>query len=609
MAETNQWVETTAQYVKDNQKAVVIMPTGYGKTVGAAQIAPLVTNRGDKILYVAPSRQDCANFLKMLPKDSAMNCEATTYSYLHKHRKRYLTQTQKLLIVDEAHRAGARKWSSIITPMIDTNSQYVVALTATPIRSQGKERDVRRRFFKGIVPHEVTFAQAIYENILDKPTLVRAGLFFSEKMKERIKKLRQKPFDKMSRREIALIGAVKRAERIRRDLEGLPGLIRRRISPDRKKWIVFCPNVKSIPLYERYVQMACKKSNRAVISKVITGRTKASLRDQIEREAKEYSGHATYILYAVNVLGESFHHPEFNTVLVFRNTSSPIKYMQMAGRSIVPKKYSLKPGLIIDIVDNSSRMRYRKAKTEATEKEAQPETCSEDSMNEKSEDEVAKRIPESWFSSTKVIDENYHICAVTNALRIDTGEWDANMGLLMQWYAENKKRPPIGNWLRGFLKEALFLEREGLLMDRQREAFDKLGLIKRQEIVSTNKRENIGSIEHSIERFIALQNQPTCVSCKGKHFARTSAINWVCTSCGSSQDIFRRSILRKPGVTMDLLCRAATLFTDPTYEKAGIDINYLHIHRAFAVPTDLAQRISTFCKDYATKEARTHENY
>ena len=146
-------IEQVRQAIRSGcRKILVVVPTGGGKTVIAAQIVKLAADKFRRTQFLAHRREliyQCANKLENFGVDHGMimageypygaaDCQVSSIDTL---RARCIT-TEKLplpnsdiVIVDEAHRSLAPTYITLINHYGD---RVVIGLTATPIRGDGK---------------------------------------------------------------------------------------------------------------------------------------------------------------------------------------------------------------------------------------------------------------------------------------------------------------------------------------------------------------------------------------------------------------------------------------------------------------------------------------
>ncbi len=129
------------------RRLLLVLPTGSGKTVVAANIINSAVERGKRILFLAHRRELIEQPSRKL---DALGIDHGIVMASHwRHRphlpvqvasvqtlvNRELRETPDLIFIDESHRARAESYQQIIDryPQV-----FVIGLTATPMRSDGK---------------------------------------------------------------------------------------------------------------------------------------------------------------------------------------------------------------------------------------------------------------------------------------------------------------------------------------------------------------------------------------------------------------------------------------------------------------------------------------
>ena len=580
MNKEEHWIEETIAYLNTNTKAAVTLPTGRGKTYGSARIANEVLDKRGRLLFVAPTRETCNKFARLISE--GIELHTVTYTYLHLNIELYTDELiPDMIILDEYHRAGAREWGKSIELLFEISRAKVLGITATHIRSFGQRKDVRERFFQKHTTVEESMIEAIDAGYLNKPTLIRAGVLLPKNVKKKLRELRKSERTKSSR-EYALMRSVSRFQRIHKVQQGLPGILETYLTNDRRKIIAFCPTVSSLKTYERYLRMAFHAIGKEIKTLTVVGTMQRQARDRTLAQAISYDGPNILILLSVNILSESFHHPDFTTGIIFRRTDSSLRYFQMMGRAILPTRHCAQEALIIDMTDTLESLKMDskdEIKAIPTNKDLPTHSTSEFIPTPPSD---YQRIPNAWFSTLQVVDQRVHIAALSNILRIDSGEWNANAAKLLQYVNEHNSLPDKDSNLYGFLRECKYLSKKDFLLPYQRrllEAGNIITAIPRHRTLDT------------IEEYVLEGKKPACTTCNSSNLVRRSRDEWICSECNTMNDVLSNTILRCEGIDRDLVSKAVAIYSDSTYRTAGIVLNAKHFERCFALPRHTAERL------------------
>jgi len=168
--------EQALQAMTDNDKGQIIVPTGGGKTTIAARVIFELLKDGthEKCLWVAHRQflitQARQAFSKVLQeenftyKEKRYYLDKITYAMKdHASQNAHMyQQSHDLLIIDEAHRAGA----STYQPLLNSRGFTGLFLTATPNRNDGKPIGMDQIAFQ-IMPKKLFEAGCIIEPDLE----------------------------------------------------------------------------------------------------------------------------------------------------------------------------------------------------------------------------------------------------------------------------------------------------------------------------------------------------------------------------------------------------------------------------------------------------------
>ena len=308
--------------------ALLVMPTGAGKTVVFTEIARSATKLGNSVFILVHRRELVNQASDKLTKAGVNHGIIAAGFKPSKHRvqvasvqtlaKRLLTVPAEpdLIIIDEAHHAVAGSWDKILTKF---KTARVVGVTATPSRLDGRglgshfstlisgpsvEQLTKLGFLS---PHRV-FAPPVIADLSNVKT--RAGDYANDQLSQA-----------MDRPTITgdAIG------HYRRLADGLPA-------------IAFCCSIA-------HATSVCEAFNAAGYrAKLVTGKMKMEERDEA------ISGLAdgrTQILCSVDVVSEGTDVPAVSAAILLRPTQSEALYLQQVGRILRPQ-----PGKIAIVLDH-----------------------------------------------------------------------------------------------------------------------------------------------------------------------------------------------------------------------------------------------------------------
>ena len=308
--------------------ALLVMPTGAGKTVVFTEIARSATARGNSVFVLVHRRELVTQASDKLTKAGVKHGIIAAGFKASKHRvqvasvqtlaRRLLTVPAEpdLIIIDEAHHAVAGSWDKIIARF---PSARLVGVTATPSRLDGRGLgshfstlisgpSVEQLTKLGFLSQHRVFAPPVIADLSNVKT--RAGDYANDQLSQA-----------MDRPTITgdAIG------HYRRLADGLPA-------------IAFCCSVA-------HATSVCEAFNAAGYrAKLVTGNMKMEERDEA------ISGLAdgrTQILCSVDVVSEGTDVPAVSAAILLRPTQSEALYLQQVGRILRPQ-----PGKIAIVLDH-----------------------------------------------------------------------------------------------------------------------------------------------------------------------------------------------------------------------------------------------------------------
>ena len=324
-----------------SDRTCVVHPTGTGKSY----LIAAVSESFGRVLVMAPGTVVFDNVKRITKWHKGI--DFMTYALLN---SRGLEDHYDMIVLDEFHRAGATEWSKAVKEALEQNGGKVLGTSATPIRYLDEGRDMSIELFDGNIASQMTIGEAWSRNILPIPTYV-TGLFdfrqTAEEVRERIKKAKRLK-DKADR--------LKMLAKIELDWQtsnGMPQVIRRHITNDMKRIIIFCGNVEHLEAMTKTIidwfnEAGLKVADLYRLHTYMTDNEKAEAMNGFQQD----TGQGIKIILAVNMLNEGVHIPRVDAVIMLRTTCSRIIYMQQLGRCLTAAN-TARP-VVLDMVDNIS---------------------------------------------------------------------------------------------------------------------------------------------------------------------------------------------------------------------------------------------------------------
>jgi len=312
--------------------ALLVMPTGAGKTVVFSQITQSALDKNNNVLILVHRRELIKQASEKLaainvdhgiiaakfkPKDSPIQIASVQTLVRRLDTTKF---TPSLIIIDEAHHAVAGSWSKIINHYSDA---ILLGVTATPCRLDGRGL---KEFFDDLIigptiPELVDLGYLSPHRVYAAPKPVvldglrtLAGDFAKDDLA-------------LTMNEYTIKGDI--VAHWRKYASTLPT-------------IVFCVNIE-------HAEAVAEKFNESNIkADIITGEMKTDDRDQV---INDLSNGSTQVLVSVDVVSEGFDLPQVSCAILLRPTKSEGLYMQQVGRILRPQKD--KVAIVLDHVNNT----------------------------------------------------------------------------------------------------------------------------------------------------------------------------------------------------------------------------------------------------------------
>ena len=318
-------------FAKGFKKALLVAPTGSGKTVIASSLIQQAIEKGSKVLFVAHRRElimQCSRKLYdfginhgviMAGKSPSPNYAVQVVSIqtfnARKNNNDFEWPDADIIILDEAHRSTSKTFTSLIN---DYKTSLIIGLTATPIRSD----------HQGL------------GNVYD--TLVVAS---------DIKKLTEQNYLVPIRYIAPHVPDVKSLKIVAGDYEK-KGLEKKMNTPQLignivehwKKYAYDRPTVVFATSINHSKQLAKAFNNNYVQAGHIDGEMDETDREQ---QLEMYKQGKIKVLSNCQILQEGWDSPHTSCVILARPTRSKIMYLQMIGRILRPYKNKM-DSMIID---------------------------------------------------------------------------------------------------------------------------------------------------------------------------------------------------------------------------------------------------------------------
>jgi Helicase associated domain/Helicase conserved C-terminal domain/Type III restriction enzyme, res subunit len=346
--------ESAVRLFETENRVCIIRPTGTGKSVIIA--AFVNDNPSKRHLLLAPG----SHIRNEIQKHSNGKISFSTYTGLKMNDALFVPGSFDFIYLDEFHRLGAEVWGSAVERLLKHNPDAkVLGTSATHIRYLDDNRNMASEIFNDKIATQMSLNYAIVNKILPPPIYVSALYSVQEEvrqMKERILSSKVKLEDK---------------ETLIRDLDskiidwerssGLDVVIKKHLGAERRRIIVFCKDWEHVADAQKILNPIFKKIYGHIESLSLYSKKKGK---ENENSLKLFTGedNRAIILYTIDKVNEGLHSKNCNTVILLRDTISPIVFYQQIGRA-----FSIKPAnrpLILDLVNNFKNIQLASFKSD-----------------------------------------------------------------------------------------------------------------------------------------------------------------------------------------------------------------------------------------------------
>ena len=338
--------------LEDNQLVAINHATGTGKSFIILKY--LYENRDKRILFLSPSYPINDQLIQEHTKELGIDVKTFTkidtfiYRSLLKMDMAELADKYDIIVLDEYHRCGAKKWGIKVNELLECVKQKhpetkVIGTTATEIRYLDNERNMNNILFDGVCASTLTLADAMLREILPAPVYINSFVELSTEYETILKKVYKKTlYDRELKYYLQLVAGIRsQIDEIVNKEEDISQYLKKD-----GKHLIFSTTIDKIEKDKVTVDklLNCKHNEYVVHSK----RTKEANAKTL-KEFRYDSEPAT--LYCINILNEGVHVKGIDSIFMLRPTTSPIIFFQQLGRLL---SYSRRKDKVVvfDLVNN-----------------------------------------------------------------------------------------------------------------------------------------------------------------------------------------------------------------------------------------------------------------
>jgi len=347
--------DNAVEIFKEHNRTCIIHPTGTGKAVIIAKF--IVSNPTARHLLLAPGEHIAAEVAK--------HTEGAEFSfYTYNTAESFKAPLFDFIYLDEFHRVGAKKWGPQVLQLLESNPDAkVLGTTATHIRFLDDHRNMAFELFKGNIASYFSLNQSFLEGILMAPKYISAVYSITQehwRMEQRINQSRQEQKE-------SLLKELKARVIDWENSNGLDMILKKHLPPSRKKLIIFCASLKEMTMAEERLAPILTAIFGTVVSLAVHTKFGREVNQRrLARFNEEDS--LTKILFTVNMVTEGLHGKDISTVILLRETNSPIIWYQQIGRCFSVGQ--TEQPIILDLVNNFRNIQHIRFKTDYEEEKA-----------------------------------------------------------------------------------------------------------------------------------------------------------------------------------------------------------------------------------------------
>lgn len=389
-----------ALHERNDPRALLVSATGTGKTYLSAFDVKAV--RPSRILFLAHRKRiltaSMASYEKLLGNaytygmykagsdGTDYSCMFAMCSTICGHLDKIDPEQYDYIVIDEAHRVGAKGYQRIIDHF---RPKFCLGMTATPNRTDGYDVFA---LFNHVIAYQITLQDALREDML------APFHYFG---------IADLVIDEEEQNDLTLFSKLTSEARVNHIIEKIEEYSVKRSG---RKGLVFCSRL------EEARELAKQFTERGYESVAVDGSDSDAERDEAIRKLE--SGEIEYI-FSVNILNEGVDIPAVNQIIMLRRTESSIVFVQQLGRGL-RKADGKESALVLDFIGNyqqnflipvalSGDKTYNKDRLRAIVKEGSTVIpgASTVSFDRVSEGRIYKAIDQGDFTAARFLKEEY----------------------------------------------------------------------------------------------------------------------------------------------------------------------------------------------------------
>ncbi|WP_044295927.1 Helicase associated domain protein [Robinsoniella peoriensis] len=364
------------QIFKTKNRACVVQPTGSGKSYLMLKLLEDYSDK--KTLIIQPQRYIIEQFKSSMPWEmEKIDVQFLTYSKLSNLDNQEIESIKPdLILIDEMHRAGAKKWQTGVKKLLNTYpNAKTLGLSATPIRYLDGSRNMAEELFDGNMACDMSLSGSIIRRILPLPRYISALYTFDNEVAKTSTKIAQSHNSEEDKAK--LLDQVAELKKRLDMASGVSVILRKYLTGISGKFIVFCRDINHLEEMRSVVKQWFLDAGFSD-TKIYAVHSKNHSKDKDFKTFKEDNSDCIRLCLAVGMLNEGIH--DIDGVILLRNTISPNLYYQQIGRALSCDG-QLTP-IIFDLVANAQSLEECNLKSDLAERIKREQSDNKDFIND-----------------------------------------------------------------------------------------------------------------------------------------------------------------------------------------------------------------------------------
>lgn len=321
--------------LQTSQFSTINHATGTGKSFIGLKYA--YQNKDKRILYLTPTYPIFHQLKKHMKTlgislDDFKKFDHMIYRNLMNYDMEALAKEYDIIICDEYHRCGAKKWGKKIKQLKEKiKEKYpdkkMIGLTATPTRYLDNERNMTEELFDGKCASTLDLSDAIIDGLLPAPVYICTSMYNKTSINNLKTKVEKDVFYQRDKKKYNEV--IQNLDDVVDEISKSDLNFKEYIKDDNGKYIAFNATINEIKENKQKLKEWIGKDNINFYE--IHSKNSVEKNEKILEEF-ENAKDGINILCVVDILNEGIHVSGIDGIFMLRKTTSPIIYFQQLGR-------------------------------------------------------------------------------------------------------------------------------------------------------------------------------------------------------------------------------------------------------------------------------------